>query len=149
MSRTIARAMCLNEDLAEAIAFGHDVGHTPFGHLGEVVLSDIMYGNHGDKCGFPQENYGGFKHNYQSLRVLDQLEQKYSYPGLNLSAPVREGILKHTRLKKMLFPIRILIMVICFLSRSFHRHSKDRSLQLRMKLHNARTTWKMDYVRIL
>ncbi|MCA9734748.1 MAG: dNTP triphosphohydrolase [Deferribacteres bacterium] len=100
LSRTIARAMCLNEDLAEAIAFGHDVGHTPFGHLGEVVLSDIMYGNHGDKCGFPQENYGGFKHNYQSLRVLDQLEQKYSYPGLNLSAPVREGILKHTRLKK-------------------------------------------------
>lgn len=102
LSRTIARAMCLNEDLAEAIALGHDVGHTPFGHLGEVVLNDILRGKFAGSELFPQENYGGFKHNYQSLRVLDLLEQKYDYPGLNLSSPVREGILKHTRLKRNL-----------------------------------------------
>ena len=102
LSRTIARAMCLNEDLTEAIALGHDVGHTPFGHLGEIVLDDILRGKFAGTACFPQENYGGFKHNYQSLRVLDLLEQKYDYPGLNLSSPVREGILKHTRLKRNL-----------------------------------------------
>ncbi len=102
LSRTIARAMCLNEDLTEAIALGHDVGHTPFGHLGEVVLDDILRGKFAGTEYFPPENYGGFKHNYQSLRVLDLLEQKYDYTGLNLSSPVREGILKHTRLKKNL-----------------------------------------------
>lgn len=102
ISRTMARAMCLNEDLAEAIALGHDVGHTPFGHLGEVVLNDILLGKHAAHAEFPPENLGGFKHNYQSLRVLDLLEQKYAYNGLNLSGPVREGILKHTRLKKSL-----------------------------------------------
>jgi len=99
LSRTLARVLGLNEDLVEAIALGHDLGHTPFGHLGEVVLDEIMSG----KRIFEKQthqNFGGFKHNYQSLRVVDFLERKYSFAGLNLSAPVREGILKHTRLKR-------------------------------------------------
>jgi len=99
LSRTMARVLGLNEDLVEAIALGHDLGHTPFGHLGEVVLDEIMSG----KIIFAEQthqSFGGFKHNYQSLRVVDFLERKYSFDGLNLSAPVREGILKHTRLKR-------------------------------------------------
>jgi dGTPase len=98
ISRTMARALGLNEDLAEAIALGHDIGHTPFGHLGEVILNEIMTGEApfaGQEAG---QNFGGFKHNYQSLRVVDFLERKYAFNGLNLTAPVREGILKHTRL---------------------------------------------------
>ncbi len=79
IARTIARALRLNEDLAEAIALGHDLGHTPFGHAGEEVLNKI----------FP----GGFKHNEQSLRVVDILE---GGEGLNLTFEVRDGILKHT-----------------------------------------------------
>lgn len=100
LSRTIARALGLNEDLVEAIALGHDLGHTPFGHLGEVVLDKIMTGKvtlRGQQKG---NNFGGFKHNYQSIRVVDYLEKKYAFNGLNLTAPVREGILKHTRLKR-------------------------------------------------
>ena len=100
LARTIARALGLNDDLAEAIAVGHDLGHTPFGHLGEVLLNEILQGKHRSRVGFPNVNLGGFKHNYQSLRVLDLLEAKYAFPGLNLTAPVREGILKHTQLKK-------------------------------------------------
>jgi dGTPase len=79
IARTIARALRLNEDLTEAIALGHDLGHTPFGHAGEKVLNDI----HPD----------GFKHNEQSLRVVDLLE---GGKGLNLTYEVRDGILKHT-----------------------------------------------------
>lgn len=100
ISRTIGRALGLNEDLLEAIALGHDLGHTPFGHLGETVLDEILQGNaalSGAAAFGPQ---GGFKHNYQSLRIVDALEMKYEFPGLNLTAPVREGILKHTRLKR-------------------------------------------------
>jgi dGTPase len=100
LARTIARALGLNEDLTEAIAIGHDLGHTPFGHLGEVLLNEILQGKHKDRAGFPNQDLGGFKHNYQSLRVLDVLETKYAFPGLNLTGPVREGILKHTRLKR-------------------------------------------------
>jgi len=98
ISRTIARALGLNEDLTEAIALGHDLGHTPFGHLGETILNDILQGKFADRNGFPNCSCGGFKHNYQSLRVVDCLEMKYEFPGLNLTAPVREGILKHTSL---------------------------------------------------
>lgn len=79
IARTIARALNLNEDLAEAIALGHDLGHTPFGHAGEEVLDEIV-----------QE---GFNHNEQSLRVVDVLEQG---KGLNLTYEVRDGILNHT-----------------------------------------------------
>lgn len=100
ISRTMARALGLNEDLTEAIALGHDLGHTPFGHLGEVVLHDIMTGKRRLKGQEQPVNLGGFKHNYQSLRIVDSLEKKYRFEGLNLTAAVREGILKHTRLNR-------------------------------------------------
>lgn len=99
LARTMARALGLNEDLIEAIALGHDLGHTPFGHLGEVVLDDIMSGKRAFRGQLRKENLGGFKHNYQSVRVVDLIEKKYAFDGLNLTAAVREGILKHTRLK--------------------------------------------------
>ncbi len=84
VARTIARAMKLNEDLAEAISLAHDIGHTPFGHAGEEALHNLML------------NEGGFEHNRQGLRVVDILEEKYAkFLGLNLSYEVREGIIKH------------------------------------------------------
>ena len=84
ISRTIARALRLNEDLVEAIALAHDLGHTPFGHAGQDALNACM------------RDYGGFEHNLQSLRVVDVLEERYaSFPGLNLTYETREGILKH------------------------------------------------------
>jgi dGTPase len=84
ISRTIARALGLNEDLAEAVALVHDLGHTPFGHSGEDILNLLMAG------------FGGFNHNRQSLRVVDILERRYpEYQGLNLTYEVREGIIKH------------------------------------------------------
>ncbi|NIV94033.1 dNTP triphosphohydrolase [candidate division KSB1 bacterium] len=100
LSRTMARALGVNEDLTEAIALGHDIGHTPFGHLGEFVLNEIMSGRRKLQVQKNPLYLGGFKHNYQSLRVVDSLEKKYQFNGLNLTAPVREGILKHTRLKR-------------------------------------------------
>jgi dGTPase len=98
----MARALALNEDLAEAIALGHDLGHTPFGHSGEKALARILAGAE-PTCPLPPqvvERVGTFKHNYQSLRVVDLLEQRYSTPGLNLTDQVREGILKHTSWSK-------------------------------------------------
>ena len=84
VARTIARALGLHGHLTEAIAMGHDLGHTPFGHAGEAVL---------DRC---MEEHGGFDHNRQSLRVVDLLENRYpDWSGLNLTAETREGILKH------------------------------------------------------
>jgi dGTPase len=84
IARTIARALGLNEDLSEAIALAHDLGHTPFGHAGQDALNKCM------------GEYGGFEHNLQSLRVVDVLEEKYAaFAGLNLSFETREGILKH------------------------------------------------------
>lgn len=84
ISRTIARALHLNEDLTEAIALAHDLGHTPFGHAGQDALNECM------------QNYGGFEHNLQSLRVVDELEEKYpEFRGLNLTFETREGIVKH------------------------------------------------------
>jgi len=102
LGRTIARALGLNEDLAEAIAMGHDVGHTAFGHTGEKVLDEILRGTSAEVV-LPEAvtaRAGAFKHNYQSLRVVDLLEWRYEHPGLNLSDQVREGILKHTSWKK-------------------------------------------------
>lgn len=84
IGRTVARALALNEDLTEAICLAHDLGHTPFGHAGQDALNKCM------------KDYGGFEHNLQSLRVVDQLEEKYAdFPGLNLMYETREGILKH------------------------------------------------------
>jgi dGTPase len=84
ISRNIARALRLNEDLTETIALAHDLGHSPFGHKGETVLNRLMRGD------------GGFEHNRQSLRIVEELEQKYPrFPGLNLTWEVREGLNKH------------------------------------------------------
>jgi len=86
ISRTIARGLGLNEDLTEAIALAHDLGHSPFGHSGEKTLDELMRGQ------------GGFDHNVQSLRVVEVIEQKYPrFQGLNLTWEVREGLRKHVR----------------------------------------------------
>jgi len=101
LARTIARALGLNEDLAEAAALGHDLGHTAFGHTGETVLDEILSGNHKEVL-LPEQvvaEVGRFKHNYQSLRVVDLFERRYADPGINLSDQVREAILKHTSWK--------------------------------------------------
>jgi dGTPase len=101
LARTIARALGLNEDLAEAAAMGHDLGHTAFGHTGESVLDEILRGVNADVT-LPKpitSQAGRFKHNYQSLRVVDLFERRYDQPGLNLSDQVREAILKHTTWK--------------------------------------------------
>ena len=84
ISRGIARSLELNEDLSETIALAHDLGHTPFGHAGQDALNQCM------------KSHGGFEHNFQSLRVVDRLERRYSnFQGLNLTYESREGILKH------------------------------------------------------
>ena len=84
IARSIARNLALNEDLVESIALAHDLGHTPFGHSGQDALNECM------------QEYGGFEHNFQSLRVVDLLEQRYgAFDGLNLCFETREGILKH------------------------------------------------------
>ncbi|MCU0970109.1 MAG: deoxyguanosinetriphosphate triphosphohydrolase [Rubrivivax sp.] len=84
LARSAARALALGEDLVEAIALAHDLGHTPFGHAGQDALHECM------------RDHGGFEHNLQSLRVVDRLEQRYpGFDGLNLTFETREGILKH------------------------------------------------------
>jgi len=84
LGRSIARSLGLNEDLVEAVALAHDLGHTPFGHAGQDTLNECM------------QVHGGFEHNLQSLRVVDHLEERYpDFEGLNLSFETREGILKH------------------------------------------------------
>ncbi len=84
IARAVARNLRLNEDLIEAIALAHDLGHTPFGHAGQDALHDCM------------KPYGGFEHNLQSLRVVDEIEERYgAFNGLNLTFETREGVLKH------------------------------------------------------
>ena len=84
IARSIARALHLNDDLVEAIALAHDLGHTPFGHAGQDALNECM------------QAHGGFEHNLQSLRIVDRLEERYgAFDGLNLMFETREGILKH------------------------------------------------------
>lgn len=84
IARTMARALGVNEDLTEAVSLAHDLGHTPFGHSGEVALNELM------------QEHGGFNHTDQSLRIVERLEQRYlEFPGLNLTWEVREGIAKH------------------------------------------------------
>ncbi len=88
LGRSIARTLRLNEDLVEAVALAHDLGHTPFGHAGQDALNACLKSQHPDSA--------GFEHNLQSLRVVDTLEERYpDYNGLNLSFETREGILKH------------------------------------------------------
>ena len=88
LGRSIARNLGLEEDLTEAIALAHDLGHTPFGHAGQDALNACM------------KPYGGFEHNLQSLRVVDLLEQRYAgFDGLNLTFETREGILKHCSIR--------------------------------------------------
>jgi dGTPase len=89
IARTIARCLQLNEMLVEAVCLAHDLGHTPFGHAGQDTLNECM------------RSYGGFEHNLQSLRVVDELEERYAaFPGLNLTFETREGILKHCSLSQ-------------------------------------------------
>jgi len=108
IARTLARALGLNEDLTEAIGLAHDLGHTPFGHSGERSLVQILAGEM-PGCRLPERvvrEVGTFKHNYQSMRVVDLLERRYDHPGLNLTDQVREGIIKHTTWKvRFPFPL--------------------------------------------
>ena len=96
IARSLGKALGLNDELVEAVALGHDLGHTPFGHMGERTLHRIL------SQGLPPDVPAlgeGFKHNLQSLRVVDQLETRCEeYTGINLTLAVREGILKHTKL---------------------------------------------------
>ncbi|MHC4161800.1 MAG: dGTP triphosphohydrolase [Planctomycetota bacterium] len=86
IARTVARALGLNEDLTEAIALAHDIGHGPFGHTGEHALHELM------------RDHGGFEHNRQALRIVEVIERKYpDFPGLNLTAEVRHSLLKHAK----------------------------------------------------
>ena len=85
IGRTVARALSLNEDLVESLALSHDLGHTPFGPVGEDVLGELL------------RDHGGFEHNRQTLRIVERLEERYpDFPGLNLTWEVREGIAKHS-----------------------------------------------------
>jgi len=88
IARSVCRALSLNESLCEAICLAHDLGHTPFGHAGQDALNECL------------RDHGGFEHNLQSLRVVDELEERYAeFPGLNLTFECREGILKHCSAK--------------------------------------------------
>ena len=88
ISRTVARALGLNEDLCEAVALSHDMGHTPFGHSGEDALRDLM------------KAHGGFEHNVQALRIVDLLERRYpGFPGLNLTYETRESMIQHSKVR--------------------------------------------------
>ena len=98
IARTLSRSLGLNEDLSEALSLSHDLGHTPFGHAGEEVLSQCM------------KNYGGFDHNVQTLRIVTYIENKYyKFYGLNLSIETLDGLIKHNGpVKKITFYRNIL-----------------------------------------
>ena len=101
IAQSIAKRLSLNVELSAAIAYGHDIGHTPFGHEGERALNDIMIGK--DSLGgviIQRFNHGGFKHNFNGLRMLNRIEEKYpKSAGMNLTWETMEGILKHTKFK--------------------------------------------------
>lgn len=98
IARSIGKSLGLNDELIEAIAYGHDLGHTPYGHVGERTLDAILKGTEIDDI--PNQK-DGFKHNLQSLRLVDELETRCTeYNGINLTLSVREGIIKHTKVKK-------------------------------------------------
>ncbi|MFQ5441367.1 MAG: deoxyguanosinetriphosphate triphosphohydrolase [Thermodesulfobacteriota bacterium] len=131
ISRTIARALGLNEDLSEAIALAHDLGHPPFGHSGEKVLNGLM------------KVHGGFEHNAQSLRLVEKLEKRYpEFDGLNLTWEVREGIAKHSsehdcpsenaEFKKLKFPSLEAQIVDIADEIAYNNHDIDDGLSSRM-----------------
>jgi len=96
IARAIARRLKLNEELTEAIALAHDLGHTPFGHSGESILNELM------------KDHGGFEHNLQGLRVVEKLEERYpNFNGLNLTWETREGLVKHTTFHDMTNPEKL------------------------------------------
>jgi dGTPase len=93
LTRTMARCLKLNEDFSECLALVHDIGHPPFGHIGEEVLAELM------------QDFGGFEHNEQTHRIVTKLENSYTdYPGLNLTDEVLEAILQHTKLYRQRYP---------------------------------------------
>lgn len=93
LTRTMARCLKLNEDFSECLALVHDIGHPPFGHIGEEVLAELM------------QDFGGFEHNEQTHRIVTKLENSYTeYPGLNLTHEVLEAILQHTKLYRQRYP---------------------------------------------
>ncbi len=98
IARSISKYLGLNDELTEAIALGHDLGHTPFGHIGERTLHLLISGVLSDSSGkYNHNNFGGFKHNFQSLQIIENMEKRTNtYNGLNITLAVREGILKHT-----------------------------------------------------
>lgn len=101
IARALASNIGLNMDLTEAIALGHDIGHTPFGHAGEMVLDSVMRGEDDLGKQILKIDYGGFKHNFNSIKILDVVEKEYpDEKGLNLTWQVLEGILKHTKIEK-------------------------------------------------
>lgn len=101
IARSIGKSLGLNDELIEAIALGHDLGHTPFGHTGERTLHEIISGElFNNSNSIIVRNFGGFKHNYQSMHIVDNLENSSNlYKGMNLTLAVREGVLKHTGCK--------------------------------------------------
>lgn len=112
IAKSISNSLQLNNWLTEAIAFGHDIGHTPFGHQGERTLKEILTGEKKVLKSAIEKgaNYGSFKHNYQSLRVATRLEKKYmEYDGLNLSFQTLDGILKHTKINAEEYDIKSFI----------------------------------------
>ncbi|MCD8373207.1 MAG: deoxyguanosinetriphosphate triphosphohydrolase [Clostridia bacterium] len=114
IARSIARALALNEDLAEAIALGHDLGHTPFGHSGERILNKL--------------SPAGFRHNEQSLRVVDVLEKHGE--GLNLTYEVRDGILNHNKHKDKSFPVTLEGKCVCYADRiAYINHDLDDAIR--------------------
>ncbi len=108
IAKGIAAELNLNLVLTEAIALGHDIGHTPFGHQGERTLNDILNNKIEiiKNCDLFEDHFGGFKHNYQSIRVASQLEEQYfEIDGMDLSYQTLEGMLKHTRLRRKEFKL--------------------------------------------
>jgi len=108
IARTIARSLGLNEDLSETLSLSHDLGHTPFGHAGEEVLSQCM------------SNYGGFDHNIQTLRIVTSIENKYyKFPGLNLTIETLDGLIKHNGPVKNLTPYKTILKENFFKNKIF------------------------------
>lgn len=144
IARSVARALRLNDELVEAIALAHDLGHTPFGHAGQDALNACM------------QKYGGFEHNLQSLRIVDSLEERYAaFDGLNLMFETREGILKHcpkmhsdvlgdvgTRFKEGLRPS--LEAQVCNLADEIAYNNHDIDDGLRSGLLNVDDLWSID-----
>jgi len=112
IARTLARSLCLNEDLSETLSLSHDLGHTPFGHAGEEVLSRCM------------KKHGGFNHNIQTLRIVTHIENKYyKFHGLNLTIETLDGLIKHNGPIKNIFPYKnILNMDLIDKKISFHTY---------------------------